>query len=976
MPQVDEFGRAIPSLGDSGDAAGGGGGASPATGDAVSSYSSFGGPLATPRSYRGEHRGEGGSGAGGETSYRPHERSYREDTRGGPSSRGGRYNDHHHHGHHRSDHHGHHSGGNRSDSHHDRALATSRDGSHHHHHHHHHHSNYRSNSPHRSGGRSGRRGPPSKSEGAASAPPHPSQRYVTDPMLCEFLWKEKQEQKEKDLQAKKEGGDAGETDATKSQEEGLEDSNEKANDASTENPVPGSEDNKEEDANDDKKTYDEYRIGYAWTFLKHFFNQHLDDSWFRQYYSPALMVERAILERRRCHAEAQLMRQDLSVSNNLDKDALQAQFSLTVPSTAPSSSTPGSFSAMTQQPPGPPQIPKAHLCSAMERTLHIHNVPPHVTDEHLRQTLLPVMTEYYQQEKQKAAGETSGKKKKQNYSQQEILDHCLEGIFSSTPNNSNKKEAATAPLAGTNYSGGPSMSSPLSSPPRGLRGGSAFLHRSVFCVCTSAAIKDALWQILIHRTANPGGNADDATNAGKDEAGKSNPNENNKSANGAPETAVHVPRKHETAHLNSTYLDLEVDCTDPYGRTEYDANGQGGAPPDGLAIPPRKAVVPISRYEVTTSTQMGGITLSANLSSPGRFVSDQEAATTMARALDVRYHVPMEDRLDSILEQLSSVIADATTTTTNGDEADDSAKPSNLMLDIAVAYLRRVHLYSFYKTTKAESLGDILSGGAVAALVQLRENVDEEFAEVDKDDLLGQRMDDSIRQALDVDCNAWIAAADWYVDEATDRAAQEIQEMEERASQDWLANHSMDDEGRARCSFHFCHKLFKDESFLSKHLLKKHHAYNQAERAKCHDSFMMGNWEKAPLRPGVPSILVDCGKQFGKVDSLLSGGPEPRAMDPEPALWERKQQQDKLRMERSELRATRHRPDFDRKHKESAAPSITSPLSTPRHQGGGGGRSFVDVDDMKEETVEVSFDQVQVPVPVPSKKKKKKRKLL
>mmetsp|Transcript_6907 Transcript_6907/g.14108 ORF Transcript_6907/g.14108 Transcript_6907/m.14108 type:complete len:1061 (-) Transcript_6907:228-3410(-) len=1060
MPQVDEFGRAIPSVGDNDN-------------DAAAAASTTGGqPSSLPPAEDGNHNhnnpyhnnnpynNNNNPYGGPRNNYRDIESSSSSSARASSSLRG-RYNPNDSHPPQpRHTDNSHYSRGNSfppgasgSGDPFDRPLSASRDGpssrsqhwrsnspplsrgggdrggggrpgsgrrggNYHHPHHPHHHGggggSHRGDH-HRGGGGGG--GPAAAS--APPPPPHPSQRYVTDPMLCEFLWKEAQEKKSSNNNTNNGADSSSNTnETTESSGDPQEPNSTKEEQAQ---PDAGDDDNNNmeetgEGPSSDATTiktsesYDDYRLSYAWTFLKHFFNQHLDDSWFRQQYSPALLVAKATLERKRCHAEAVLLRQQ--VLSNVEtttksQQEFMANVSLTVPSGGSLSSSlhnnsnhhgaSGSFISMTQQP-SPPQVPAQHLCDAFHRTLHIHHVPSHVNDEHLLQTLLPLLTDCYSLEQEKRNKKSSSssqtapsggtKKKKTNYSPQEVMENCLLGLFSSTPHNSNHKRDA-------GLSGGAMHSTAVTPPRRG--GSSVFLHRSVFCVCTTTEVCDGLWQLLIQRTANPEdpnhhhskeGNNDPAHNNNNNNNNMNNtgnPNEGT-SSSGAPDNnhntnGAHVPRKQETAHLNSPFHDLEVDCTDPYGRTEYDANGQGGAPPDGLAIPPRKAVLSISRYQAPVHN---AVTLSAALSSPGRFPSDQEAATTMARALDVRQHVPMEDRLDSILEQAAPLINSLSEEQANGTneeggpESETTHKAaSNLVLDITLAYLRRVHLYSFYKTTKAESFGDVLAGTSVAAQVQLREQVDPEFNEPDKEDMLGQRLDESIRQALEVDCNTWIAAADYYVDEATDAANYEILEQEERASEDWLANHSMDDDGRARCSFHFCHKLFKDESFLRKHLLKKHDAYNQAERAKCHDSYMMSIWEKAPLRPGVPSVLVDCGKQFGKVDSLLSGGPEPRAMDPEPALWERKQQQDKMRMERSELRATRHRPEFDRKKEQGPMSSGGGPPPTTMTPRSGGGRSFVDVDDMKEETVEVSFEQVQLPVAdATKKKKKKKRKLL
>ena len=800
-------------------------------------------------------------------------------------------------------------------------------------------------------------------------------------MLCEFLWNEK-EKKEKETSLENDGSKDKEQEQDSNQTKVKEEAESQSTVAvkqeakDTEDDPAMSEKAADPSNKTDQMTYDEYRLNYAWTFLKHFFNQHLDDSWFRQQYSPALMVETSRVERRRCHAEANLLRRHVS-NHGKNSQVLIRNTVLTVPSSSPN-----------------PAVPSNHLFSTHDRTLHVRNVPPHVTDEHIRQALLPYLMDYVvtQQAKDqnnkggnhKGSKSSESNSKKQQPSQQEVLEQTLFGMFSSTPHNSNTEVSAQVPVGGTGGLSGSgdhhhhdNNQSTLSGRRLGggasggasnstLRGGSVFLHRSVFCVCTSKEVLEGLWQVLLQRdkntnsaggTANPDG---DKSNNNSAMGNSSNDSVSRRSGAGGD---VHVPRKQDEASKNSSasgsQLDLEIDCTDPYGRTEYDANGRGGPPPDGLAVPPRKAVVAMVRYEQPVG---GTLLLSSTLSSPIRFETDQEAATTIARALDVRQHVPVEDRLDTILEQFNNE-------TNSNTETDKESNPSSLVLDIALAYLRRVHMYSFYKGVKATSFGDMLAGRSPASQMQLRDDVGmPETPESIKEDLLVQRLEDSIRQALEVDCHAWIANADWYVDEETDQAAREIADLEEEAAQEWLRNHVMDDDGRARCSFHFCHKLFKDESFLHKHLLKKHAAYNAAERAKCHDKFMMSVWESATtLRPSVPMILVDCGKQFGKKESAISGGAEPRATDPEPVLWERKELEEKLRQERQELRAARQQQLPQQPQQQSMGSYNSGNKGGPRP-------AFVDVDDMKDETLKVNFDQVQLP-PV-TKKKKKKRKLL
>ena len=154
--------------------------------------------------------------------------------------------------------------------------------------------------------------------------------------------------------------------------------------------------------------------------------------------------------------------------------------------------------------------------------------------------------------------------------------------------------------------------------------------------------------------------------------------------------------------------------------------------------------------------------------------------------------------------------------------------------------------------------------------------------------------------------------------------------------------------------------------------MKKHSEFLRAEIAKCHDSYMMKAWDAEEQRP-VPPILVDCGRAFSLVPSPVLGADAPIAADPEPDLWRR--QEERRKQEEEEEAARRER------YNQAVEASLDGPLQEDRppprsmNTGSGGGGGFVDVDDMKEEKVEMSFDNVELPIQ-PLAKKKKKRKLL
>ena len=418
-------------------------------------------------------------------------------------------------------------------------------------------------------------------------------------------------------------------------------------------------------------------------------------------------------------------------------------------------------------------------------------------------------------------------------------------------------------------------------------------------------------------------------------------------------------------HSNKPVI-LDVECSDHYGRLEYDADGRGGAPADGLSVPVRKSVVTVTRLAPHNNAQSLSkksknvtLTLSAALSSTQRLENDKEAAITMAQALDKTKGIAEGVCLQDILQP------------------DWSAAD---MLDVAIAYLRRVHLVSFYNgCATAETVADVLLGKSAVSTIHLRLSNADELLEPSNDeeenskDLLVQRLDESIAKALE-ECEAKSSTtlSATLVDDQTERDAEVIAAAEDDVKEKWLDDHAITDaDGRARCSFRFCHKLFKDTSYLSKHLLKKHAEFLRAEQAKCHDEYMMKAWDDCEDRP-VPDVMVDCGALLGCV-AVKVHGKVPDCVDPEPELWRRqeeyRQRENEMKARRDELRQQQYQQQ-QRQQREQAADSHAPP-PPPR-------AAFVDVDDMKEEKVELSFENVEVPdaTAVPKKKKKKKRKLL
>ncbi|KAG7348382.1 protein of unknown function DUF3546 containing protein [Nitzschia inconspicua] len=670
--------------------------------------------------------------------------------------------------------------------------------------------------------------------------PHPSTVYNEEPMLCQYLWKE---------------------------------------------------------ANEDKtdEDYEEYRKTYCLNYVRMFFNEHMDDSWFRSLYSPLERYRVALQEKHRAAQEAKAFAQELQTSiakqvssSNASSTAsdpsffvLKARLGNGIRQLGISDNRHSSPQKASQQSMVNP-VPGTHVMDLANQVLPVHEIPAHVTDDQLTAALM------------------------QNVSV-------------------SKEVAATVTL----YSGPPA----------------ADLTRSAYLFAPDDVRKEII-QKLNHM----------------DRGGPST----------APTDGSHVPRKEDT-HIPKT-LELVVECSDAYGRSEVDNDGKGGQPDEHAGVPLRKASVWISTKSITPNVQV----LSAALSSKTRINQDQQSAYKLAMAYDARRGIPPECRLEKILQQAVPKIANLDVC------SQDMPSPQDIedALDVTIAYLRRVHLLSFYNAcTVADRVAEVLDGNHAASTIHLRlANADEILEPKENEapvvDLLVQRLDDSIQKSLD-ESSGWEASgAQVVVDAETDAQAKEIEHQEGNVENGWIRDHSMiDQDGRARCSFHFCRKLFKDSTFLSKHLMKKHSEFLRAEIAKCHDGYMMKAWDAQEQRP-VPPILVDCGHRFGLKPSPVLGSSNPLAADPEPELWRREQERQEMAEKEAEARRERYEKSR-RHHHENTAPSLDGPLSEDRGQvvRHREKTNFVDVDDMKEEKVEMAFDSVEIPVQPPTKKKKK-RKLL
>lgn len=797
---------------------------------------------------------------------------------------------------------------------------------------------------------------------------HPSQAYTDGPLLCQFVWHKEQSQ----LKSEKQQVHASQqavAKVTQNQEriheiaenevnsESMLDSQSKGFDHS----------NQKDDADQDYLTYNKT---YCLKYIRHFFNHHLDDMWFRQRYSPLEYRRFVENERNRARIEAvEIMKEvDASLdecnrtsgneenesksisSNSIPSFVMHARLGGGVKplsSTAYIDSSPSrkrKYSISIDHPQydaiSDSGIPKSHLFSFLQNdsALYIMDVPNFVSDTHLYNAL---------------------KEHSESDSFQIISEPVVGGVCTSVEDSGIQ--------FGELLKGGTTNHKKISG---------HYLDRSVWAIFQSHQEKEKVLESLLKYQGHHSVHHDYYCNDERDHS---------------QSKSFKYPK----------ILELEIECSDPYGRTELDGDGRGGLLKEnkeaGMNEP--ASIIPIRHVSVFVSSSSAVQTqslavLSAAISSRSRYSNDRKAAMDIAKRLDIARDIPMYSRLSCVLSKLFG--NDILKMLQSGDydsfELKDIAPYSNMsqfeqdFLDVTIAYLRRVHLFSFYNgCIISESIGSTLSGTHPTSTVHLRlhdadlilqkarEDNSEIYGDLSADsivkhvpsdaneskDMLVMRLDASIAKAIDVFSSVDESGFTnpFIVNEIIDPLASEIESMEEKKKTSWLQDHSLiDEDQRARCSFHFCRKLFKDATFLTKHLLKKHGEHLRAEIAKCHDQYMMGWWEEDHQRP-VPPVLVDCGPKFGLIERNLQDEKEPFVVDPEPELWRKEQERN------------RKKEEDENKYHESKEEKYND--SRRNIQESFGNDNFDDVDNMKDEKIELHFEHIQ-----PSKKSKKKKKKL
>ena len=255
------------------------------------------------------------------------------------------------------------------------------------------------------------------------------------------------------------------------------------------------------------------------------------------------------------------------------------------------------------------------------------------------------------------------------------------------------------------------------------------------------------------------------------------------------------------------------------------------------------------------------VTLPPDLSTPARIAYDTDRALDLSRLLDEARRIPEMNRISEIIE-LYKTSSNLTLSPTN-------------KLDLVLAYLRRVHLVSYYSGKRFRDEAHLLS---LEPDVELRSAaqregehgfVDHRIAETDR------QIDEILRAAGDEVMNRRAATNDpQYNPTSDERDAKLIAERSDEILEEWVQmNLRLELEGKARCCFKWCNKLFKGPDFLHKHLKSKHAMeVNAARLLAVSEPFMWARYESEDVsaRPLPPiEIETSSGVELVSVQSIF-----------------------------------------------------------------------------------------------------------
>lgn len=225
------------------------------------------------------------------------------------------------------------------------------------------------------------------------------------------------------------------------------------------------------------------------------------------------------------------------------------------------------------------------------------------------------------------------------------------------------------------------------------------------------------------------------------------------------------------------------------------------------------------------------------LSEKARLRKDAEVAAELARALDKKRAVTPED--NSFYERI------------------DTLSSATEKFDALAAYLRRVHLFLYYSGTQCTEVEMLTRDAPWLTRSDKVSSSDEEQKEDDVEEDWGphlKEMDDKITDALN-------AALEDDDDDRDEDADKEDAALEETRTEFEREHTLQEEQGRARCAFDWCHKLFKSDAFLKKHLANRHSDYLEAWLTPTRRPFMWKLYQDDPNKP-LPPVATEKGDEI------------------------------------------------------------------------------------------------------------------
>ena len=329
----------------------------------------------------------------------------------------------------------------------------------------------------------------------------------------------------------------------------------------------------------------------------------------------------------------------------------------------------------------------------------------------------------------------------------------------------------------------------------------------------------------------------------------------------------------------------------------------------------------------------------------GDLTKDFEMALSIGEKLDEISSIPPLYALKGLLSTL-------------GESSSPEVLTEGVKLDVAVAYLRVVHLYDYYGCKLCCREGDIIDrffffrdGSRVANEGEGRENDKDDEREAYLTNLRFSNSQEALSQITKT--SEMIAENPSYVaGDEVDELSTNLKSEIESITSSWMKSKGQEETNkdgfvRVRCKVKGCKKLFRDWNFFKKHLKNKHSWMLKFQTDKAHDDFMKICWESASCRPCLPPMLVHV-PDFGLYPVPIKGTfTEPTMNDPHPAIVKAEEDRMREKYERHERRRREYEASGDNSGKGSG--NYNGERNT-------NAATFVDVDDVKNNSKEVVFD--------------------